>query len=156
MDIDRSRPEAHLVITGLESKFARHDRGAGSDGITRRKMRLDCERASKDGQQVLADLNVFRLRIGDGSGLERSGLPCELEWNQKLIFRLVAVHVKTRKNVHVQGLRNTGRTSLNCNAAAGIDSQLILLCVRQERQKEAAKSAEQRLPACRRASSEFR
>lgn len=148
MDVDRSRPEAHLVITGLISKFARHDRGAGSGGIARRKMRLDSERAGKDGQHVLADFNVFGFRVSDGSRLKRSGLPSELKRNQKLIFRLVAVHVEARKDVHVQGLCSTSRTALDANAAGGIDSQLILLGVRQERQEEAAKSGGQRSPAC--------
>lgn len=87
----------------------------------------DVESASKNGQLLAADLDLFRAGITGGLSLKRSVSPRELQGNNKLIFRLVTVHMKARLDDHLERLDN-GRAGFSRDSLAWPDCEFILLC----------------------------
>lgn len=110
-------------------------------------MSLDSKGPCEHRQNVVANLDIFRLRVSDCTGFERPARPGELKRNQKFVFRLIAIHVESRQDVNVQCFRHIARAALRGNLSGGINGQFILLGVRKERQEQAAKSEEQRWSA---------
>ncbi len=73
------------------------DGGRQSRRLTARsELRLNNYLAGENGECIGSDLDVFRRRIGNRLGRNWARRPRQLKRNQKLIFGLVAVHVKAR------------------------------------------------------------
>ena len=71
---------------------------------------LTGEFARKDVERVGAHLHLLGRGIGDSLWLERPGVPAQLQGNEKLIFWLVAVDVKSGSD------RNGKRLGDGCHA----------------------------------------
>jgi len=139
VNLNGSGPETHLVVAGLIVQFAGHgtrDRACGCG-----KPGLNGKRAREDYQVLSTHLNFFRLRVSDGLALERSFRPGKFERNQKLIFRLVAVHMKTWHHHYLNGLRYR-RAALHADRIYRTDGQLILLRRQAKRQAQQGEQAD--------------
>ena len=86
--------ETHLVVAGLVMKFTRDGRRQRRRLIARPELRLENQFAGKHRESIRSHLDLLRFRVRDRFGCYRTRSPCELERDQKLIFRLVAIHVK--------------------------------------------------------------
>lgn len=74
--------------------------------IARPELGLENHLPSKDGESIRSDLDLFGLRVGHRFNDQRTRRPGELKRNQKFVFGLVAVHVKSRLNGDGQLVRN--------------------------------------------------
>ena len=103
-DIDCDGTEAHFAVARLVAEFTVHGDGAFRRPLGHMKLRLDGERAGKDGELLVADLNLLRLRVGHLLGLEWPSGPGELDGNDVFVLRLVAIDVEALANRQVQRL----------------------------------------------------
>lgn len=154
MHFDRRRSKAHFVIAGLIPQLPCHRRTAGR-GIRRNlefclKLKLAC----KDRDALIAHRDFLRLWIGHALLLQRSVVPGQPQRNQKLVFRLVAVDVKSGQHRNIKTLHGS-RPALDYQLIRRMNDKLILLGRTEERQ-EKTESEKKRSHPFRRASFESR
>lgn len=76
--------------------------------LWRLEFSLDIERTGKHSQPFAADLNLLRLGVTSGRRLERAATPGELQRNDELVFRLVAIHMKPGLHNNFERLEKSG------------------------------------------------
>lgn len=136
------RPETHVAVASLISQLP------GNCAVPRRsvfasfELGLNLERTGEDAQHVCAYLDFFRLRVRDRDRLERPTCPGELQRNQILILRLVAIDVETREDGDSEVLAG-GPAGFHSNRRRWCNDELILLGAAKQWQPQAADGAEQ-------------
>ena len=125
-DFNGGWPETHPVIAGLVMQFPDHCRRPRRCILGNFELSLNAERAREHGQHVVADLQFLGFGIVDGLGLEGAGGPGEAQWDDKLIFGFVAVHMKTGERGYLNR-RDRGFSALDGDLFDRTDDQFILL-----------------------------
>lgn len=126
MDFYRSRPETHFVITCLIAKLPHHDRVTHGRICRSLEICVDLKIASENRQELATHFDLFRFRIRHVLNFERSAGPGQFQRNEKFVFRLVAVDVKSRLHRDAQFFRYR-RSALNSDLLRRLNGQSILL-----------------------------
>ena len=126
-DVNSSGPEAHLVVASLIVKLASHRCRSSLCVLGCPKLGFNFESAGKNSKSLTTDLDILRLRISNRLRLERAASPRELQWNDKFVFRLIAIDVQARLDYDFQLLFNAG-ARLYADLFYRADPELILLC----------------------------
>ena len=96
MHIDGCGPETHIAVASLVAQLSGDGLLAFARIQRHNKLRLNRNRAGENGQFLSVHIQVFGFRIRNGFYLQRSAIPSEFQRNEKLIPRLITVHVKAR------------------------------------------------------------
>jgi len=90
------------------------------------KLGLDLKLTREYDEIIRPDFNFLRLRISDRFRLQGTDGPSQLERNQELIFRLIAIDMESGRDFNIEFLRD-GSTALDDQLLGWRDGQLILL-----------------------------
>lgn len=110
LHVQRSGALTRDVVARLIAKLAFEHRDAWRGLRRNKKLGLDSELAREDVERVGAHLHLFGRRISNGLRLERPRVPGQLQRDQKLIFRPVAVDMKPRGDSDSKRVRD-GRSA---------------------------------------------
>lgn len=110
LDFERSRPEAHLVVTGLITKLARDATGTDRSRGRRRKLGTNIESPREYQQALSTNLNLFGFGKAHGFRLQRT-IPRQLERNEEFVSRVIAIYVEAGKDFDFE-IFGRGRATL--------------------------------------------
>lgn len=154
MHFDRRWPKAHFVIACLITQLPCHGGTAGRCIRRGLKFRLQLKLACEHRDTLVAHRDLFGFRIRHALLFQWPVTPGQLYRNEKLVFRLVAVDVKSGQHRNNQTLHGS-RAAFDCQLIRGMNDKLILLGRTEERREQTGSEKKGSHPF-RRVSSESR